>query len=159
MQDILSRHFRQTPVNRECYQGSSHPAWLLKTRQLPWERDVNVPIPRARHAILANWYRRNGLGKVDRGQSHYWSGDWLGDHALGRAIRGTVSWLVVRSVTITDDWLHYRRLRTGRASSGHLLVVLYQRGLVLADFFVQRISLWNRYRRKDSADRPAMELQ
>ena len=46
-----------------------------------------------------------------------------GDRAIGRAIYGTVSRLVVRSITISDDWLH--DLEIGRATSRHLLVVLY----------------------------------
>ena len=39
-------------------------------------------------------------------KSRDWSGDWLGDHVIGRAICGIVSRLVVRSITIYDDWLH-----------------------------------------------------
>ena len=38
--------------------------------------------------------------------SRDWSCDWLGDHSIDRAICGTVSRLVVRSITISDDWLH-----------------------------------------------------
>ena len=40
--------------------------------------------------------------------NHAWSWadksrDWICDHAIGRAIRGTVSSLVVQSITISDD--------------------------------------------------------
>ena len=67
--------------------------------------------------------------------NHAWSWadkscDWICDHAIGRAIRGTVSRLVVRSITISDDWLH--DLKTGRATSRHSLVVSYSRSLLLS---------------------------
>ena len=57
-------------------------------------------------------------------KSRDWSSDWLGHHAISSAIRETVSRPVhlVWSITISDDWLHDRK--TGRATSGHLLVVL-----------------------------------
>ena len=45
-------------------------------------------------------------------KSHEWSGNWLGDHAIGRAICETVSRLVVRSITISYDWFH--DLKIGR---------------------------------------------
>ena len=32
--------------------------------------------------------------------------DWLSNHAIGRAIRDTISWRVVLSITTSDDWLH-----------------------------------------------------
>ena len=54
-------------------------------------------------------------------KSRDWSGDWL--HTIGHAIWATVSRLVVRSIRISDDWLH--DLKISCASSRHLLVVLY----------------------------------
>ena len=36
-------------------------------------------------------------------ESREWSGDWTGDRTIGRAIGGTVSRLMVRSITISDD--------------------------------------------------------
>ena len=52
---------------------------------------------------------------------HDWSGNWLGDHMIDCVIRGTVSRLVVRSITINDDWMHDPK--TGRATNRHLLAV------------------------------------
>ena len=56
-------------------------------------------------------------------KSRDWSGDSLGDHAIGRAIWTTVSRLAVRSIAISGDWLH--DLKISRVTSRHLLVVLY----------------------------------
>ena len=119
MQDVLGRHFRHLII-----MFVSHPARLLKTRQLPKSRIVNVRTESMSHnlKLIPNRHNSHGLRTVDRVQSRDWSGDWLGDHVIDRAIR-SVSWLLVRSITITDDWLHDSK--TGRASNGHLLVGLY----------------------------------
>ena len=66
-------------------------------------------------------------------KSRDWSGDWLDHHAIGRAIRVTVLRLVVRSITICDDWLHV--FKTGSATGRYLLVASYQRGLGLDRFY------------------------
>ena len=38
-------------------------------------------------------------------KSRDWSGDWLDDRAFGRATCRPVSRLVIRSITISNDWL------------------------------------------------------
>ena len=103
--------------------------WLCSK---PWTYDYkSQEVANRSHMIV----RRNMQGRtVNRAwswvdKSRDWSGDWLGDHAIGRSICGTVPRLVVRSITISDNWLH--NLKIGRATSRHLLVVSYQRGLVL----------------------------
>ena len=112
---ILDRHFRNAGYPWRHFRHlirASHPAQLLKTRQLPKNRIVDVCTESMSHNLR--------LIPTDTIVTDY--ARWIVcSHANGRAIRGTVSWLVVRSVTITDDWLHDSK--TGRASNGHLLVV------------------------------------
>ena len=54
--------------------------------------------------VVQGWTINRAWSWVDK--SRDWSGDWLADHEIGRAICGTVSRLVVRSITTSDDWLH-----------------------------------------------------
>ena len=79
----------------------------LRTRDYKWQEVANRsymvmrPVVQGRtinRAIVQSWSRAY--------KSRDWSSDWLVDHAIGRVICGTVSRLEVRSITISDNWLH-----------------------------------------------------
>ena len=141
MQGVLGRHFRHLV-------RASHPARLLKTRQLPKNRIVNVRTESMSHNlrliptnIIVTDYAR-----------------WIVcSRATGLAIGWATMRMVMRFVEQFHDW--YDQLRS--LTTGCVTVKLVVQAMVICWWFIKAVSFWadlivwsklfwNRYRCKDS---------
>ena len=138
---VLGRHFRHLV-------RASHPAQLLKTRQLPKNRIVNVRTESMSHNLR--------LLPTDIIVTDY--ARWIVcSRATGLAIGWATMRMVVRFVEQFHDW--YDQLRS--LTTGCTTVKLVVQAMVICWWFIKAVSFWanlivwsilfwNRYRCKDS---------